>query len=79
MIVIAKTVTKKAALLRSPEVRSSQTALLNYLNQMMLDEESSSRGFMYFWGISVAVAFGTALAGASILGWAFVISLLKSN
>ena len=46
---------------------------------MELDEERGLLRIMRFWGITTTVAIGTALAGAGILGWAFVASLLKSS
>jgi hypothetical protein len=79
MIVITKTITKKASLLRSPEARSSQAALLSHLNQVESDAETGSRRFMCFWLITVVLTASTALAGAGILVWAFVESLSISG
>lgn len=70
---------KKAALLRSPLTRSNKTKFLTELNQIELEEERCLLRIMQFWGITTTVVIGTALAGAGILGWAFVASLLKSS
>jgi len=70
---------EKSRFFRSPKARSNQAELLKHLNQMVSDEESGSRRFMCFWETTTAVVLGTALAAAIILGWAFVVLLLKSS
>jgi hypothetical protein len=77
MIVISRSVHQQAAILRSPETRRDPQLLIQRLNEFEQIQQLSSARFMRIWAATVAVALGSALVGAGVLGYAFVCGLLK--
>jgi len=77
MIVVTRSIFKRAAVLRLPEVQGNPERLLAELNALNDVQNVGLRAFMVFWVITLIVAVGGALIGAAILGFAFISGLAR--
>jgi hypothetical protein len=77
MILVTRSVFAKVAVLRRPEVQADPQRLLQELKALEESQHSGLRGFMVAWAVTVAISLGGALAGAGILGYAFIAGLAK--
>lgn len=75
MILVTRSVIRQARTLRDPAVRRDPVTLLKALEGMEQAHSSGLGPFLVVWAITVAVALGGALAGAAVLGYAFISGL----
>lgn len=77
MILVTRSVFKQLKPLKDPLVRNDPQKLLRALQQ---GEEAQSRGMLNFvvaWSIAVFLSLAGAIAGACVIGYAFITGLAK--
>lgn len=79
MVSITRTTIARAALLQRPDVRQDPDRLLQELKALDESQHSGSRLYMAVWAFSAAVSVLGALAGAIILGRAFISGLAQGG
>jgi hypothetical protein len=77
MIVVTRAVFSKANVLRNPANRHNPLVLLRVLDEMEQAQSAKLGPFLVVWSITVMLAAGGALAGAGVLGYAFVRGLAR--
>lgn len=75
MVMVSRSIFKRAGILRLPEVQGDPHRLLKELQGLDAAQQVGLKGFMVAWVVTVAVAVGGAIAGAAILGYAFICGL----
>ncbi len=77
MVLVSQALIRKMVLLQTPEVRGNPQRLLQVLQELEEAQQPSVRMFLRFWVFVLVVAVGCAIAGASVLGYAFIAGLAK--
>jgi len=77
MVLVTKSVFARASVLRDPGVRSDPQRLLKALNELEESHHAGVGGFLIAWATTVFIAVAGALAGAGVLGYAFISGLAK--
>ena len=77
MVIVTRSLFKRAAVLQEPAVQSNPERLVAALRALDESQHTGAKSFMVLWAITVAVALGGALSGAAILGYAFIVGLAK--
>lgn len=77
MALIQYTFLAKAKLLKSPQVSASPQALQRAFADLGAVHERVQFHFMRFWIVALVVTISTGMAGATVLGYAFVQQLCQ--